>query len=344
MHKKLFIRGFTIVELLVVIVVIGILAVLVIGGYSAMSQRAVTSSLQADLNGGKKLVEAFYATNGVYPTANNCTNTLTTEVCLKPSSGNTFTYTPSSTSSPSGYALSVLNSSTKQTAATSTSDPYFANVVALLKGDGSNGSTTITDSSPLVSNWTANGGASISTAQAKYGGSSIFLSNPNVSTGGSGSSRVVATILEMGSSDFTIESWMYPTTMGTSYFRAIAITSPSNSQYSASNYTFGFYANGSLFFYTNLMASQSTAGSIVANQWTHVAVSRQGLVLRLFINGQLVATNNSINNSFTATSVAIGGYPGMTSTLDAYDGYIDDLRITKGVARYTSNFTPPGAL
>lgn len=102
--------GFTIVELLVVVVVIGILASVAIVAYSGISQRAKDASLSSDLTQAKKQIEAFYAINSVYPTANNCTNTAATEICLKTTTGNTLTYTPLPTSvSPTSYTLTGSN-------------------------------------------------------------------------------------------------------------------------------------------------------------------------------------------------------------------------------------------
>ena len=84
-----------------------------------------------------------------------------------------------------------------------TTDPYWNNVSLLLQFDGTNGSTTFTDSSGLNQTVTPNGGASISTAQSKFGASGYFdgvdnyLSVPH------------STALNLSSGDFTIELWLY---------------------------------------------------------------------------------------------------------------------------------------
>jgi len=80
---------FTIVELLVVIVVIGILAAITIVSYTGISSRAITASVQADLSNASTQLKTFYAINGAYPTANNCPTPGATEICLKPSGSNT---------------------------------------------------------------------------------------------------------------------------------------------------------------------------------------------------------------------------------------------------------------
>ena len=89
-------------------------------------------------------------------------------------------------------------------------DPFFANVSLLLHGDGTNGSTTIVDSSPSPKTVTAVGDAKISTAQSKFGGASIGFD-------GSGDSLAApASISHFGTGDFTIELWIYRNNAGTS--------------------------------------------------------------------------------------------------------------------------------
>jgi len=90
--------AFTIVELLVVIVIIGILAAIVIVSYIGISQRAIVASLVSDLNNSSKQLKLYQITNSLYPTtlsASNCpaTPVIDNKLCLKPSANNTFTYT-----------------------------------------------------------------------------------------------------------------------------------------------------------------------------------------------------------------------------------------------------------
>lgn len=84
----------------------------------------------------------------------------------------------------------------------------------------------------------------------------------------------------------------------------------------------------------------SSTGSISASQWTHVAFVRDGSNWTWYINGIAAGTGtNSADLTFTTQPTYIG-YGG-EDYFAAFNGYIDDLRITKGVARYTSNFTVP---
>jgi hypothetical protein len=78
---------------------------------------------------------------------------------------------------------------------------------------------------------------------------------------------------------------------------------------------------------------------MTADTWHHVAFARQGSTGRLFLNGTLEGSTTSFSTNLNARAV-IGseeslGYP--------FKGYMSDVRITKGLARYTSNFTPPAA-
>lgn len=90
-------HGFTIVELLVVIVIIGILAAITIVAYIGISQKAITSSLQSDLTNTATKLKAYQALYGSYPTAldgSNCPTapTVDSNYCLKASSSATYTY------------------------------------------------------------------------------------------------------------------------------------------------------------------------------------------------------------------------------------------------------------
>jgi len=103
--------GFTIVELLVVIVVIGILAAITLVAYNGISQRAITSSLQSDLTNASQQLKLFYVDNSAYPLTNNCTiPQSTTNICLKTSPNNSLTYYPGSLSNPQTFGISAGNS------------------------------------------------------------------------------------------------------------------------------------------------------------------------------------------------------------------------------------------
>lgn len=119
-------KAFTIVELLVVIVVIGILAAITIISYTGISSKATVSSLQSDLSSAKKQLNLYYVDHSAYPASINNSNcpldsvgTADTKYCIKPSGSNTFTYISSSPYST--FSLSSLNSSTRYSITNDTS-------------------------------------------------------------------------------------------------------------------------------------------------------------------------------------------------------------------------------
>ena len=221
-------------------------------------------------------------------------------------------------------------------------DPYYGAVSLLLSGDGANNSTDIRDSSLNTKAITVAGDAKISTAQSKWNGSSLAFD-------GSGdylTTPYLTSAFDWWTTDFTIEMWVYASSWANWSFaslgpvtRAVGNFDPS----SATNYwSFGpdiagrprlYYYNGSEqhgIYTTNVLAT---------SQWHHIAASKNSSGVRLFINGvnnDGVFSINGTPQSSAAVPFTIGQYNGIGIT-----GYIDDLRITKGVARYTSNFTPP---
>ena len=217
-----------------------------------------------------------------------------------------------------------------------TTDPYFSNVSLLLHGDGTNGSTTITDSSPSPKTVTAVGNAQISTAQSKFGGASIALDGTGDWLDLAGSSAFSF------AADFTIETFLYWNgTRGEAdtilelgvYTNGILLRAGSGSTGTG----YQLYVNG-------VFNQWTTSPAETINEWVHLAVARSGSTITFYFNG--VAR---MNLSFTGTvnSVNAATRIGMERTENnlsrAINAYIDDFRITKGVARYTANFTPPTA-
>jgi hypothetical protein len=178
------------------------------------------------------------------------------------------------------------------------------------------------------------GNAQISTTQSKFGGSSM-------SFGGSGgyciSNNSVANSA-FGTGDFTVEFWLYTNAGGTTY-NVIDWRPPATQ-----GAYFTFYLNAGVpTYYANTGGQIVGGAAIPATTWTHVALSRSGTSTRMFINGTQSGSTytDSTNYLGVANRPAIGG--GGIDTGSLLNGYIDDLRVTKGYARYTSNFTAPTA-
>ena len=214
-------------------------------------------------------------------------------------------------------------------------DTNINEVSLLLHGDGTNGSTTITDSSLTPKTVTAVGNAQISTAQSKFGGSSIafdgtgdYLETPN------------STDFAFGAGNFTIEGWVWtgaivPQTMVC--HRIGGGPSLTNWLVQTNVGKIAFWASDGATYQVNAMGSSTDVNN---SQWNHIAITRSGSTFRLFVNGSQEASASWAGSiSSTSRVVQIGND---TST-NFFNGYIDDLRITKGVARYTAAFTPPTA-
>jgi len=130
--------GFTIVELLVVIVVIGILAAITIVSYASISNRAKVAALQSDLTNASTQLKISQATDasGDYPTNNNCPTPGSTEICLKPSNGNIFTaYTSNNAANPKTFTLTATNDTssyqiTNDSSPTIYVSPYIQTIAA----------------------------------------------------------------------------------------------------------------------------------------------------------------------------------------------------------------------
>lgn len=215
-------------------------------------------------------------------------------------------------------------------------DPHFANVVLLLHFDGADGSTTFTDSSPLAQTLSPSGGVKISAAQSKFGGASGFF-------GGAGTSDALTFGSFQGAAlrtgDFTIEMWALFSSVPTSPQALIDYRPNANGPYPtiyASSGKFQFITDSGI-------AIQGTA-SISALTWYHLAVSRSGSTLKMFVNGVQdgPARGSTSDMLVGGTGRPFIGTDSFASTL-MFGGHIDELRITKGVARYTANFTPPTA-
>ena len=187
----------------------------------------------------------------------------------------------------------------------------------------------IIDKSQTAKTLTLNGDVKSSTTQTKYLTSSMYFD-------GTGDRIEVAnsTELQMGTGDFTFEWWWYPTTAAV--MRPICINGTG-----AGSWSIIMYANQTfdLAFATSAVFSSTISYSI--NTWEHIAIVRENSTVTCYVDGisQQSATNTTNLNATTVLGI---GYDTAASS-QAYQGYMSDVRITKGLARYTANFTPPTA-
>lgn len=215
-------------------------------------------------------------------------------------------------------------------------DQYFANVVALMHFEGSDASTTLTD--VTGKSWTAAADAQIDTAQYKFGSSSILFDGTGDYAYCSSSSD-----FDFGTGDFTIEFWMRSSQSSGSYTGMISVGSGSaTGNWMIQNRT--TTADCAFWWYDiSGWKSVSTNTNVNDGNWHHIAVTRSGDSVRIFQDGTLKNTTTG------ASAHSIGnGSAGLNIGRDQYDngyynGWLDDLRVTKGVARYTASFTAPTA-
>lgn len=180
------------------------------------------------------------------------------------------------------------------------------------------------------------GNAQISTSVKKYGTGSIAFD-------GSGDRILVPgnQNLRLGSGNFTIEMWLYVN--ATSDMQIINTADSANYSYAIykAGTNLGFYlsSNGTSW---NLV-SGNTFGTVNTGTWYHVALVRNGSTVTPYLNG-VAGTSATVTAALADFAVlGIGDSTQSTPGASALNGYIDDLRITKGYARYTANFTPPTA-
>jgi len=184
----------------------------------------------------------------------------------------------------------------------------------------------------MMNNLETVGNAQISTSVFKYGtgsmafdGSGDYLYEP------------ATQLLAWGTGDFTIEMWINTSTTTISGGASRTMWGTASASYQGQMYL--EIGTGKVVF-GNTGSTFIKGSSNVANgSWHHIAICRSGSTCRLFVDGtQEASGSNSVN--YDAQPTFIGAF----GASDGYfNGYIDDLRITKGYARYTSNFTPPTA-
>ncbi len=177
------------------------------------------------------------------------------------------------------------------------------------------------------------GDAKVSTAQYKYGSGSIAFD-------GTGDNITIPSSpnLDFGTGDFTIELWINFSALSTNRVLLDKWVSGNANSWQLYWRSIGTSITFLVGASTILLQDPSTS-RITTNTWYHIAVTRSGSTNRLFIDGTQVASATDSTNLTNTNRLCIGEQ--LSTLTNDFSGYIDDLRITKGYARYTSNFTPP---
>jgi hypothetical protein len=245
------------------------------------------------------------------------------------------------------YICTATNTWVRSSLAAWETDASFASVSLLLNMEGSG--STFADYSSSPKTITAYHGATQSAALPKFGTKSLYL---NGTTFGAGPYLSVpySSAFDLSSGDWTVECWAYATALNASNnLFAINGDGASNAQV-----TVVPQANGSAYFLTQgssgdwLDTTLAAAGTFTTNTWQHVAAVRAGNVFRLYVNGTSVVSFTSSSALMNASGLSTVGarLPAGNSTVGSqtWQGYIDDFRVTKGVARYSgATLTVPTA-
>jgi len=216
-------------------------------------------------------------------------------------------------------------------------DPDFANVSLLLHGDGANASTTFTDSSSNNRSFSVLNNAQLTTANKQFGTASMSFD---------GTTDAIFTAdqanLRMDAGNFTVEGWIYPSSSGAGTNRGVVTKRNSNAVFRE----FSIYIDG-----INRLQFLATVGGggwniaiisspITHNSWMHFAFVRNGNVFTGYLNGVSQGSITQSGSLFTGNDNFTIGALGSNGDF-SFNGQIDEFRLTKGVARYTANFTPP---
>lgn len=213
-------------------------------------------------------------------------------------------------------------------------DPYWDNVAALWQLDGNDVPRDLKQDVDLLITGTVS-------AVTDYGtpwgpGKSIFTDQGSYVFRNDG-------VYRFTTGDFTMEAWAYLIDSSTTLTGIFAINGPQNSHV---RHGLRNTPSGNVSYYNSTKSPnfELEGGAANADQWHHVAVARQGDTIRIFLDGQL---QDSIG--ITGSIETQGTYWGVTAGYARISGNnygpvaIHSCRLTHGVARYTSDFTPPHA-
>ena len=238
--------------------------------------------------------------------------------------------TPSGTFLFTGYMsdLNVVNGQALYTANFVPPKSRIADAGASLLLNFAN--TSVTDFA-AKSNVEMVGNVALNTTTKKFGTSSIYFPGSSYLLVKSNPSEFA-----FGTGDFTIEAWIYRAASGVQHdliaFNPTSTNGAYPALYISSSNTLNYYTQS---------ADRITGGTINTNTWYHIALCRSGTSTRLFIDGvQSGSTYTDTNSYLCGDNRPVIGSAGFSLT-GSFNGYIDDLRVTKGVARYTGGFTVP---
>jgi hypothetical protein len=175
------------------------------------------------------------------------------------------------------------------------------------------------------------GNAQISTTQSKFGGSSMAFDGT-----GDYVASASSPLLALGTGNLTVEFWFRASSVGTNQ----RIVQNTVGGFDSTSYILRINGSSKLevaFAYPDVSASSTT--TIANDTWYHVAMVRNGTSVKVYLNGVEEMSGTSSGNMSNQYAY-VGGYYNV-GPAEYFTGYVQDVRITKGIARYTAAFTPP---
>ena len=221
-------------------------------------------------------------------------------------------------------------------------------VKLLLNFNGSNDSTTFTDSSSFARTVTRVGNTVLKTATKKYGTASAYFD-------GTGDWLTVpaSSDFDFGTGNFTVECWVYLTHVSA---RDVDIIAQRNdgANFGSEMWFMRINSTGSVRLYNKVgnvatLDVTSATGLVTTNAWHHIAIVRNGTSVKTYVNGTQATSSTLASDKpwcyVSTIPLSIGAGAAILTYASGSEvlGHMDDVRIIKGQALYTANFTPPGA-
>jgi hypothetical protein len=219
------------------------------------------------------------------------------------------------------------------------SDEFYSSVSLLLHGNGTNNGTSFIDNSPSPLVMTRVGNTVTSTAQSKFGGSSLLFDG----NGDALTAPNTGSVFSFSTNSYTMEAWIRPA--GLSGLKVILSVSAASASF------FGqieLAQNGTTLNWScrpntgsQFALESSFGGTLITTDFQHVALSVNAGAAKCFLNGTQVGENKTfVTPAFTPVGIGVGMAANLFSNADSFNGYLDEVRVTKGASRYNANFTP----